>query len=211
MKFRRNKVKREHGIIQNALLWLENLGRLSEVTDIIPGVIDVTHSSERGMVYKYETQTGCKLLLKSNGSIQEVFVVTKNPACVQEWVKKEFPPDLPPALKIISKSNVQSTSRKKLSPIPQNSKLGQHEKKTTFTRGRRHSKKRLYGKVHKPNIDQQNSPNVADRLDGGTLKALDHLKKSLESEVVKNNRLSTIVKKNKNNTKKNKCHKLMKK
>lgn len=91
MKYRRNKVKREHGIIQDALLWLENLSRLSEVTDIIPGVIDVSHSSERRIVFKYETQTGCKLLLKSNGSVQEVFVVTKNPTSVQEWVKKEFP------------------------------------------------------------------------------------------------------------------------
>jgi hypothetical protein len=90
MKYRRNKVKRKHSIIQDALFWLENLGRLSEVTDIIPGVIEVSHSSERGIVFKYETQTGCKLLLKSNGSIQEVFVVTKDPACVQEWVKKEF-------------------------------------------------------------------------------------------------------------------------
>ena len=90
MKHRRNKVKREHGLIKDALLWLENLGDLEEVTDIIPGVIEVSHSSERGVVYKYETQTGCKLLVKSNGSIQEVFVVTKNPSCVREWIEREF-------------------------------------------------------------------------------------------------------------------------
>ncbi len=35
MKYRRNKVKREHGIVENALLWLQNLWRLSNVTDII--------------------------------------------------------------------------------------------------------------------------------------------------------------------------------
>jgi hypothetical protein len=114
MKYRRNKVKREHGLIQNALLWLENLGTLTQVTDIIPGVIDVTHSSERGIVYKYETQTGCKLLLKSNGSIQEVFVVTKDPACVLEWVKKEFPQDSSLSLSQTgSKSNLRSLSGKK--------------------------------------------------------------------------------------------------
>ncbi|EHQ90221.1 DUF2103 domain-containing protein [Desulfosporosinus youngiae] len=90
MKHRRNKVKREHGIIENALQWLESLSHLAEVTDIIPGVIDVNRSSERGVVYKYETQTGCKLLLKSNGSIQEAFVITKYPERVREWVDKEF-------------------------------------------------------------------------------------------------------------------------
>ncbi|MFZ3101044.1 MAG: DUF2103 domain-containing protein [Desulfitobacteriaceae bacterium] len=91
MKHRRHKVKREHGIIQNALNWLEDLGRNSEVTDIIPGVIEVSGSPERGIVYKYETTTGCKLLLKSNGSIQEAFVVTKDPQWVRKWVEDRFP------------------------------------------------------------------------------------------------------------------------
>ena len=179
MKYRRNKVKREHGIIQNALLWLENLGRLSEVTDIIPGVIDVSHSSERGVVYKYETQTGCKLLLKSNGSIQEVFVVTRNPVCVQEWVKKEFPVDSPqPVSQIISESNLQSPSRKTLSNGPQKSKLGPNYK--TSNRGQYRSKKSSYGKFYRPILGDQDSPSVADRLDFTTLKALRHLKQSLE-------------------------------
>lgn len=85
MKFRRNKIKREHSIIDGALEWLEDLSKKKEVTDIIPGVIDVTHSKERGIVYKYETPTGCKLFLKSGGSIQEVFVVTEKPEVVQQW------------------------------------------------------------------------------------------------------------------------------
>lgn len=182
MKHRRNKVKREHGIIQNALLWLENLSRLSEVTDIIPGVIDVSHSSERGIVYKYETQTGCKLLLKSNGSIQEVFVVTKNPAFVQKWVKREFPSDSPlPVSQTISESNLQSLSSKKLSNAPKKLKGGQ--KNETSPRGLYQSKKkRPYGgKVHKPTLGALDSPNVADRLDLATRKALRHLKQSLEN------------------------------
>jgi len=91
MKYRRNKVKREHSIIEDALQWLEELSRNPEVSDIIPGVIETAHSPERGMVYKYETQTGCKLLIKSNGSVQEAFVVTKNPAWVRAWVEKHFP------------------------------------------------------------------------------------------------------------------------
>jgi hypothetical protein len=88
MKFRRNKIKREHSIIKGALDWLEDLSKNREVTDIIPGVIDVTRSKERGITYQYETPTGCKLLLKKGGSIQEVFVVTKKPQFVQKWVTK---------------------------------------------------------------------------------------------------------------------------
>lgn len=88
MKYRHNKIKREHGIIENALEWLQELSVNPEVSDIIPGVIDVTHSPEKGIVYKYETATGCKLLLKSNGSVQEVFVVTKSSDVVKEWVQR---------------------------------------------------------------------------------------------------------------------------
>lgn len=91
MKYRRNKVKREHGIIHDALNWLEELSQSAEVTDIIPGVIEVSRSPEKGIVYKYQTQTGCKLLLKSNGSIQEAFVVTKNPDIVKQWIENRFP------------------------------------------------------------------------------------------------------------------------
>lgn len=88
MKFRRNKIKREHSIIDGALDWLEDLSKKTEVTDIIPGVIDVTNSRERGITYQYETPTGCKLMLKSGGSIQEAFVVTKNPQAVEKWITK---------------------------------------------------------------------------------------------------------------------------
>lgn len=185
LKYRRNKVKREHGIIQNALLWLENLGRLAEVVDIIPGVIDVTHSSERGIVYKYETQTGCKLLLKSNGSIQEVFVVTKNPTCVQAWVKQEFPPDAPATgAEVITKSTLQSVPRKPLSSVPKESTP--RFKKKTASGGRYHTKKHTCAKGTKVYVGDQNSSNVADCLDRATLKSLSHLKKSLEFAKIQN-------------------------
>lgn len=88
MKYRHRKIKREHSIIEGGLDWLESLSKNREVRDIIPGVIDVTNSKERGIFYKYETSTGCKLFLKNKGSIQEVFVVTKNPQAVRDEVKK---------------------------------------------------------------------------------------------------------------------------
>ncbi len=183
MKYRRNKVKREHGIIQNALLWLENLGRLSEVADIIPGVINVSHSPGRGIVYKYETQTGCKLLIKSNGSIQEVFVVTKDPACVQEWVKQEFPPDAPTTgPEVMTKSTLPSIPRKGVSRVP--NKLQQGFEHKTCSRGLRHAKKRSSGKMPKPFLAEQEAPNVADRMDRTTLRALSDLKRSLEDSKI---------------------------
>ncbi|RJE48339.1 MULTISPECIES: DUF2103 domain-containing protein [unclassified Dehalobacter] len=88
MKFRRNKIKREHSIITGALDWLEDLSKYREITDIIPGVIDVTNTRERGAAYQYETPTGCKILLKNGGSVQEAFVVTRNPEVVREWAAK---------------------------------------------------------------------------------------------------------------------------
>jgi len=194
MKYRRNKVKREHGIIQNALLWLEDLSRLSEVTDIIPGVIDVSHSSERGIVYKYVTQTGCKLLLKSNGSIQEAFVVTKNPARVQEWVEKEFPLD-PPAIASITRSNQQEKPRKKLCRVPVKQKIKTENKPSSR---RRCPKKRAYGKVTKSISGNHIALNVADRLNISTLKALCHLKKSLEDIKVQTIKIQNAKTPNKN-------------
>jgi len=197
MKYRRNKVKREHGIIQNALQWLENLSTLSEVTDIIPGVIDVNHSSERGIVYKYATQTGCKLLLKSNGSIQEAFVITKNPECVKQWVEKEFLPD-PPANEsdgISQKSPREGPSKKTsnaLVPVPLNRGLILENKPSTRT-CRHHSKKHSSKNVLKFDSEKGDVSNIADRLDRSTLKALNYLKKSLENDKIQ--KAKTKVKK----------------
>lgn len=173
-------MKREHGIIQDALLWLENLSRLSEVTDIIPGVIDVSHSSERGIVYKYETQTGCKLLLKSNGSIQEVFVVTKKPGHVQAWVEKQFPPEpLSPPSQIAAENKLPGLAKKKLPSTVSKSK--REPELMASSRDRHHSKKRPHLKVQKLNLGNQAPMNVADRLDRATLQALGCLKQSLEN------------------------------
>lgn len=189
MKYRRNKVKREHGIIQNALPWLENLARLSEVIDIIPGVIDVSHSSERGIVYKYKTQTGCKLLLKSNGSIQEVFVVTKNSAHVEEWIKKEFPSYSPAASEIVAQADQQTISKKKLTNIP--IKLKPRSGSKPSTSEMRHSKKHPCRKVPKFISGERDDPNIADRLDPSTLKALNNLKQFLVNAKIENTKIKT--------------------
>ncbi|TGE32333.1 DUF2103 domain-containing protein [Desulfosporosinus sp. Sb-LF] len=195
MKYRRNKVKREHGIIQNALQWLENLSTLTEVTDIIPGVIDVNHSSERGIVYKYATQTGCKLLLKSNGSIQEAFVVTKNPECIKKWVEKKFPPN-PPANESegITQNSLRERSSEKLTstsaPVPSNQRLISENKPAT--RPCRHrSKKNSSRNVTDFESRKEDGSNISDRLDRSTLKALKHLRESLHNAKIQNAKTKT--------------------
>lgn len=192
MKYRRNKVKREHGIIQDALTWLEELSRSPEVTDIIPGVIEVSRSPERGIVYKYETQTGCKILLKSNGSIQEAFVVTKNADFVRQWVENRFSPVLDKQLNetIEKQSEVKpnklvQTKIKRDSPSYKSDKKNvtpsakanprTHSKstsRTSFRSERRFKEKDL-------DLGDPNLPNLGQRINAKTQQALRALQKDL--------------------------------
>ncbi|MCL1852646.1 MAG: DUF2103 domain-containing protein [Peptococcaceae bacterium] len=87
MKYRHNKIKREHSIIEGSVGWLESLAACPEISDIIPGVISRRRPSGQGITFQYETKTGCKLLVKSGGSIQEVFVVTQEPQAVRDWIQ----------------------------------------------------------------------------------------------------------------------------
>ncbi|AFQ44572.1 DUF2103 domain-containing protein [Desulfosporosinus meridiei] len=182
MKHRRNKVKREHGIIQNALEWLENLSLLVEVTDIIPGVIDVNRSSERGIVYKYETQTGCKLLLKSSGSIQEAFVVTKYPQRIKEWVNKEFPSSYILTVEQDDTTSPNTINRTGKKPTKVWPKSRIKSESTPMAKGRR-SKRRSAKKGLMLNAySDDKSITVADQLDGSMRQALKVLKNSLEKQ-----------------------------
>lgn len=199
MKFRKNKVKREHGIIQDALEWLEELSRYSEVTDIIPGVIQVSRSPERGIVYKYETQTGCKILLKSNGSIQEAFIVTKNPEFVRSWVENRFPPvsdkeqeqNLDSSKKVSTKQNPNSVKKQNPSIVNKTliSKTSENQNRSSYKPNNEKAKarkkgldksskseKRLEEKYLKLDTD---SSNLGQRINAKTLQALRALQKDL--------------------------------
>jgi hypothetical protein len=183
MKYRRHKVKREHGIIKNGLDWLEDLGGNPEVTDIIPGVIEISRSPERGIIYKYETTTGCKLLLKSNGSIQEVFVVTKEPQWVRKWVEDHFPSvkhNLPvkpvKPVKQFDKNEVNNARYALL--IKDSSQLlssGKSKKK------RRGSKKILSDHIRTPQAEaESNNLCLGDQLEKDTYQALRNLQNELK-------------------------------
>lgn len=191
MKHRRNKVKREHGIIQDALTWLEELSRSPEVTDIIPGVIEVSRSPERGIVYKYETQTGCKILLKSNGSIQEAFVVTKSPDFVRQWVENRFPPVVDKQTH--EKSEKQNVVKPHKEPESHNQTQKQYDQGSVKPRSP--SRKQPHRSSAKKasrldvglemkylNRGDEDSPSLGQRIDSRTRQALNALQKNLSQQ-----------------------------
>ncbi len=82
MKHRKAKIKRQHSLIKGLQEYLErNLSNKSFIEGIIPGEIKVSKATGENLQvkYKYETVSGAKLIAKSGTSIQEVFVITKEP------------------------------------------------------------------------------------------------------------------------------------
>jgi hypothetical protein len=77
-KYRTNKIKQEHTIIEDVLPLLENLSELKIVKSIIPGRINRRGGSgfPPHLKLKYNTSSGIKILAKNSSSVQEVFVVT---------------------------------------------------------------------------------------------------------------------------------------
>ncbi len=90
MKYRKNKIKREHGIIKGLKKFLEkNISDLDYVTGIIPGEITVGNATGENLVvrYKYSTVSGAKLLARSGNSVQEVFVITSEADKLEEAIE----------------------------------------------------------------------------------------------------------------------------
>lgn len=77
-KYRANKIKQEHTIIEDVLPLLQKLSQLSIVQSIIPGRINQRGGSgmPAHLKLKYDTPSGIKILAKNSASVQEVFVVT---------------------------------------------------------------------------------------------------------------------------------------
>lgn len=78
-KFRHHKVKREHHVLEALEVGLALLADQAAVDAIIPGPITRKHGPSTGFSVQYATPTGLKLLGRSPGAVQEVFVVTKDP------------------------------------------------------------------------------------------------------------------------------------
>lgn len=75
-KYRPRKVKIQHHVIHGAEEVLGKIASYDEVDGIIPGVIRKKHGPSTGLTLQYPTDSGLKLLFRSSGAAQEVFVIT---------------------------------------------------------------------------------------------------------------------------------------
>lgn len=77
MKFRKNRVKREHGILPRVAAALDRIGQSGLVGGIIPGPIrKIPSRHDRPVLrFQYATPTGGKYLGYGPGAVQEVFIV----------------------------------------------------------------------------------------------------------------------------------------
>lgn len=78
-KYRQRKVKRQHHVLSHLEEGLKTLSDLPSIDGVIPGAIRPKSGSTMGFTFQYLTQSGFKLIGRSSGAAQEVFVITKNP------------------------------------------------------------------------------------------------------------------------------------
>ncbi len=80
MKLRRNNVKREHSVIKGIIPVLEKMTEHPSVKAIVPGRIKPIKGSYPipKIEFKVFTDSGIKCLAKSDGAVQEVFIICKD-------------------------------------------------------------------------------------------------------------------------------------
>ena len=81
-KYRQSKIKRKHHVVKELEPGLAFLSGLSEVDGIIPGSIRPKVGGTLGFSFQYWTPSGFKLLGRSSGAVQEVFVISPQPIAV---------------------------------------------------------------------------------------------------------------------------------
>lgn len=89
-RYREEKIKREHTIVKELVILLEEIAKKPLVKSIIPGRINRRKGSghQPYLQLQYLTETGFKILGKTSSSVQEVFVVTDDAKKVVEELKK---------------------------------------------------------------------------------------------------------------------------
>ena len=82
-------IKCQHGMIEGLRRALEVVNSWPEVRSIIPGEIRPSKGpgSRLSLKVQYQTATGLKLLAKTGTAVQEVFLVTDEPAAVQARIE----------------------------------------------------------------------------------------------------------------------------
>ncbi|WP_297512449.1 DUF2103 domain-containing protein [Thermococcus sp.] len=84
----RKGVKREHHFLKGLEKPLEEIASIPGVKKVIPGRIYASDSRGFEIKVTRETQTGLKLVAKSDGSVQEVFLVVDK--AEREKVREEI-------------------------------------------------------------------------------------------------------------------------
>lgn len=84
------KIKTQHTIIEGLRDILQKIALIDEIKSVIPGRISQRGNSERksSITITTPTQSGLKALGKSNGTTQELFIVTNEPDIVREKMNK---------------------------------------------------------------------------------------------------------------------------
>lgn len=77
-KYRRQKVKRQHHVLTELEDGLKALSRVPFVDGVIPGIIRPKSGGSMGFTFQYLTHSGFKLIGRSSGAAQEIFVITQN-------------------------------------------------------------------------------------------------------------------------------------
>lgn len=77
MKYDKNKIKREHNILKEFEKFVQKLATYEEIDRLIPWRISRSQgwSSREAVSFSYFTESGCKLLMKKWGTVQELFVI----------------------------------------------------------------------------------------------------------------------------------------
>ena len=81
-RYRSNKIKLRHHVLAPLLEILERIAAYPEVTAITPGAIAPKRGPSVGLTVQYRTPSGLRLIGRSGGAAQEVYLVTPAPDAV---------------------------------------------------------------------------------------------------------------------------------
>jgi hypothetical protein len=81
-RYRPHKVKVRHHVLAALRPLLERMADYPEVTAITPGVISPKRGPSTGLTVQYRTASGLRLIGRSGGAAQEIYVVTPDPDAV---------------------------------------------------------------------------------------------------------------------------------
>lgn len=82
-RYRVNKIKRMHSIVDGVLPLLEHVANHPSVAQVTPGRIQPKRrGTDFRLAFQYVTDSGLKLMAHTPQAVQEVFVVTSEPDAV---------------------------------------------------------------------------------------------------------------------------------